>query len=313
MSASHSAWACGACLLWSTAFPAAKIALASMPPITLAGMRFTLAGMLLMPLCGSPAKLLGSVRRAWPIVLGVSLFQTFLLYGTFFAGLARVGGAQGAIVIGSAPLVAALLAHCLMHDDRMNWGKTASIVLGMAGVAVLALASNPWTPTGRGELVGIALLLAGVISSGLAGIVVSRTRGAIHPMHLNATQMLMGGLVLLACGLTTERLPAHWPTPSFFAAWTWLAVISATGFTIWFTLLQRVKVSQVNMWKFLIPAFGATLSWLILPGESPTAATVVGSVCVAAALLLSNRLNARKPAIAPEVAPGPHNGETPTE
>lgn len=71
----------------------------------------------------------------------------------------------------------------------------------------------------------------------------------------------------------------------------WLAIVSAAGFSIWFYWLKRVKVSQLNMWKFLIPPFGSLLSWLLVSGESPDSPTVAGMVFVAAAVLL-NQLQA---------------------
>jgi len=53
-------------------------------------------------------------------------------------------------------------------------------------------------------------------------------------------------------------------------------------------LLQRpeVKVSQLNLWKFIIPVFGAIFSWLLLPDESPHLSSVVGMVVIAASIVL---------------------------
>ena len=77
------------------------------------------------------------------------------------------------------------------------------------------------------------------------------------------------------------------PPVRFFIALLWLAGVSAIAFSIWFSLLKYVSVSWLNMWKFLIPIFGAALSWVLLPNESPTAITLVGMSCVTAAVLLN--------------------------
>jgi len=68
----------------------------------------------------------------------------------------------------------------------------------------------------------------------------------------------------------------------------WLAFISAAAFSLWYGLLNRpgVKVSELNIWKFIIPVTGSILSWIFVKGESPDLPTIFGMVVIAAALLL---------------------------
>jgi drug/metabolite transporter (DMT)-like permease len=68
----------------------------------------------------------------------------------------------------------------------------------------------------------------------------------------------------------------------------WLSLMAATAFSIWFTLLQRpgVKVSELNLWKFIIPVAGAILSWLLVPGEKPEWVTVSGMIIITGSLVL---------------------------
>ncbi|MBO5974863.1 MAG: EamA family transporter, partial [Paludibacteraceae bacterium] len=78
-----------------------------------------------------------------------------------------------------------------------------------------------------------------------------------------------------------------YPT-NFWLALIWLAFIPAAGFSIWYTQLQKpsVKVSELNMWKFIIPITGAILSWILLPEETPNIYSVSGIIIITAALLL---------------------------
>jgi drug/metabolite transporter (DMT)-like permease len=68
----------------------------------------------------------------------------------------------------------------------------------------------------------------------------------------------------------------------------WLSFISAFAFSLWFKLLQRpgVKVSELNLWKFIIPVVGAILSWLIIPGENPEWLTITGMIIITGSLIL---------------------------
>ena len=56
---------------------------------------------------------------------------------------------------------------------------------------------------------------------------------------------------------------------------------------MWYTLLSRpgIKVSDLNMWKFIIPVLGALLSWSFLPNESPDVLSILGMAIIASALL----------------------------
>jgi drug/metabolite transporter (DMT)-like permease len=68
----------------------------------------------------------------------------------------------------------------------------------------------------------------------------------------------------------------------------WLSFMSAFAFSLWFKLLQRpgVKVSELNLWKFIIPVVGAILSWLLVPGENPEWLTIAGMIIITGSLVL---------------------------
>lgn len=276
-----------ACLLWATPFVFAKIALTYLPPMSTAGLRFFLAGLLLIPLCKrSPIRLL---RRSARTVLLVALFQTILLYAGFFYALTLVRGAQAAIVIGSGPLISAICAHVAMHDDKLSRRTLQSLAYGMGGIILISLATKPWEPVGLRELLGIAVLLSGSIVSAAGNIIVAKQRGALPAIELNCIQMLIGGTVLLLIALPIDGVPNLALPLRFYASLLWLAIVSAAGFAIWFHLLSRQKVSTLNIWKFLIPLGGAALSWLFIPDEHPDLPSLVGMGLIIVGVIHSQR------------------------
>ena len=284
---SDSALAILACLLWSTAFVAIKYGLRFAGPITFAGARFTLAGMLIVPFCGHPKTWLRMIGGNLKAVLVLSVFQTSLHYGLFYAGMTLVPGALAAIVIGSAPLITAVTAHFMMPREHLNTVKVISLIVGIIGVAVISLSRQPWHAAGLRELGGIALLLVSSFSAALGYIIVARDQLAIPPLALNASQILIGGVTLLLLGLPQEGIPSAHPPAAFFLALGWLACVSAVAISIWYYLLKvkKVKVSDLNVWLFIIPINGAVLSWILIPGESPTLLTVTGMLCIALAIV----------------------------
>lgn len=278
-----------ACLLWGSAFAGAKIAFQYADPITLSGLRFTLAGLLLVPVLITRRIDLRGALRHWKFMLLFAFLQTFLQYGLFFLGLNRVPGSTSAIIIGAGPLFVAVMAHLTLHDDRMTGRKMAAIALGLIGIVFISLTGGGFAGSGPSFWGGVALLvLSNIVGSYTNIMVVKKKEYNISPVLLTSFANFTGGIMLLLTALFVEK-PSFGPYPvEFWPALAWLAIIPAAGFSIWYGLLQQpgVKVSELNLWKFIVPVTGCVLSWILLPGEKPNVASVAGIVIITLSLQL---------------------------
>jgi drug/metabolite transporter (DMT)-like permease len=281
-----------ACLLWSTAFASIKTGLVYWKPFGFAGIRFVIAGLLLLPFGIKHITQLKDIQNLKTIGY-VSLFQTIILYSLFYMGISRASGATSAIVIGSSPLISAITAHFMLSDDKMSVKKSLSISIGIIGIIILAISAKPFTTKGAVEAVGILILLCGTVSSSMGNIFVVKNKNSLNPVLLTSVQLFAGGAVLLITGILTEGIPDFNVPMHIFANLLWLAIISAVGFSIWFHLLQLpgIKVSTLNIYKFIIPVFGALLSWIIIPEESPTIGSVTGMILIASSVVFSSKLH----------------------
>ena len=275
-----------ACLLWSSAFVTSKYALKYQPPLALAGMRFLLAGILQIPLCTSLRSPFRLIQTHFSTVFKISFFHTIYLYGTFFFAMQWVHGAEAAIIIGFGPLASALMAHLLMPNDKLQKQTLISIAFGITGVIFISLSTKPWTPIGLKEFAGLMLLLSGSFVSSYGNITVAKLKSELNPIVLNSAQMLLGGFILLLLSIPFNGLPQLHQPLQFYTLLLWLAIISAGGFAIWFHLLRFIKVSKLNLWTFIIPLSGASLSWLIIPSESPTPPALLGMLFILSGLAI---------------------------
>ena len=285
-----------ACMLWSTAFVGVKIGLNYTTPLRFAGIRFFLAGIYILPFCGNLKNSFRQIFRNWKEVVRLGLFQTFLLYTFFYLGISRVPASLTAIIIGANPLFTAILAHLLLRDDRLNMRKLGSISLGMAGVVIIAASRENFSWAEGKEFWGILILVAANLAGSMGNVVVVKYRKGLPPVLLNSSQLMFGGLCLMLLSLPFEGLDIQVNAYPYYIALAWLSAMSATAFSIWFILLRRpgIKVSVLNVWKFLIPVFGALLSWIILPGERPEFFGVTGMVFIAISLVVLNAGRLRK-------------------
>jgi drug/metabolite transporter (DMT)-like permease len=246
--------------------------------------------MYILPFCGSLKNSLRMILINWKEVVRLGFFQTFLLYTFFYLGISRVPASLTAIIIGASPLFAAIFAHLLLQDDRLNVRKLGSISLGMVGVVIIAASRENFSWAEGKEFWGILILVAANVAGSIGNVVVVKYREGLPPLLLNSSQLMFGGMGLLLLSLPFEGLNFHLNAFPYYLSLAWLSVLSATAFSIWFILLRRpgIKVSVLNVWKFLIPVFGAMLSWVILPGEKPEFIAVTGMVLIALSLIVLN-------------------------
>ena len=285
-----------ACLLWSSAFVGVKIGLKYHTPLQFAGIRFALSGLMLIPVVHNFSKFRKEVIENFGYVCLIAFLQVILQYSLFYMGVSMVPASIAAMIVGSSPLFVALVAHFSISNDRLDWFKTGSILLGILGVAVITLGRNRLPSGAEIALTGVVLLLLNNLASGITNVVVARKKHTISPMVLTSSSLFIGGLSLFAISIPFEGLHHHVFPLEYFVALSWLSFLSAAAITIWNTLLRRpkVKVSELNIWKFLIPVSGAILSWLILPDESPDAVSVSGMILIATSLLILNFPSLRK-------------------
>lgn len=285
-----------ACLLWSSAFVGVKIGLKYHTPLQFAGIRFAISGLMLIPVVHNFKKFRKEVKENFAYVCLIAFLQVIVQYSLFYLGVSMVPASISAMIVGSSPLFVALVAHFSISGDRMDWFKTSSILLGIIGVAVITLGRKSLPSGAEIALTGVGLLFLNNLASGITNVVVARKQQTISPMVLTSASLFIGGVLLFMISIPFEGLHYRVFPLEYFVALGWLSFLSAAAITIWNTLLRRpkVKVSELNIWKFLIPVSGAVLSWLILPDESPDAVSVSGMILIATSLLILNLPNLRK-------------------
>jgi drug/metabolite transporter (DMT)-like permease len=288
------------CLLWSSAFAGVKIGLQYTTPIQFAGIRFFIAGLIVFPLAlrNNPGYF-RIVKNNLGMILLFAFLQTFLQYVMFYTGLSLIPGAVAAILIGAQPLFVAVVAHFRMPGDRMTLVKTSAIMCGILGVVLVSLGKDPNSVSGSIALTGILLMVGINILSGFTNVLVAKENKNIPPLVISSASMIIGGTALFLFSIPLEGLHFESKPLPYYISLIWLSLLSAVAISIWITLLKRpgIKVSDLNLWKFLIPLFGAVLSWILIPGEEPELLSITGMFVIALSLIGLNLVNRKKHSI----------------
>jgi drug/metabolite transporter (DMT)-like permease len=274
-------WAIIACLLWSTAYASIK----------LAGVRFIISGLLILPFTIKPKFYLNMLRQNWKVVVWVTFLQTIINYSLFYMGLDLVPGALGAVIVGSQPLVTAVVASIMHKEDKLTRKKIITIIFGLSGVILISAGRQAFKFGTAIELLGVIMILCANIAVATSNVIVSVRSKGMNPLVLSSSTLLAGGIILYLVSIPFEISPPEAFPATYWIILVWLSIMAALAFSLWFMLLQRpdVRVSELNLWKFIIPVIGAVLSWMLVPGEKPEWLTISGMIIITTSLIMFYR------------------------
>jgi len=301
-------WAIISCLLWSTAYPFIKIGLQYSTPLHFAGTRFILSGLMLLPFAAKPRVYLRMIRENYKLAIWVTVLQTLINYILFYIGLEYVPGALGAVIVGSQPFVTAIVSRIMIKEERFTRAKVMTIITGIAGIVLVSAGRQGFHFGGPMELFGIVLIFVANVSTATSNVLVSQRIGKMNPVVLSSFSLFTGGIIIYILSLLTENTPPASTYPQeYWLVLGWLSFMSAFTFSIWYHLLKRpsVRVSELNLWKFIIPVFGAILSWMLVPGEKADWITIAGMIIISLALIYFFGVTGRKEKKSEEIPAGP--------
>ncbi|MDD3445088.1 MAG: DMT family transporter [Zavarzinia sp.] len=274
------------CLLWSSAFAPAKVALADAPPLFLLWVRFLIAGLACIAIGRWRGE--GALPRGRDLAaLGLlGLLNNGIYLGLSWSGMTTVSSGFAAVLISANPLLTAVLAGPLL-GERLNARKVTGLLLGLAGVG-LVLRSRLH---GEAEdLAGTLLVLGGLLSL-VAGTVLYKRlapRG-VGPWTGNGLQALAAGIALLPASFLIEDMGAVHMTPAVLLSLGWMIFgVSIGGYMLWFRILARRSATAASSLHFLMPPLGLGFGWL-LAGEAVPLLDLAGILPIAAGIALVTR------------------------
>ena len=281
-------WAIIACLLWSTAYAGIKLGLKYDTPFHFSGIRFIISGLIILPFTVKPSTFIRMIIDNWKVVAWVTFLQIVVNYSLFYHGLNLVPGALGAVVYGAQPLIIAIVAAVMHKDDKLTRKKILTILFGISGVIFISAGRQAFKLGTALELVGIVMILVANVATGISNVMISLKSKDINPFVLSASSLFLGGIILYLISIPVEGRPKGPMPMEYWLILAWLCFMAASAFSIWYKLLQRpgVRVSELNLWKFITPVSGAGLSWLLIPDEHPEWLTISGMIIITVSLII---------------------------
>ena len=267
-------------LIWSSTWVAIKIGLEDCPPLLGAGVRFVLAGLVLLMIAAVQRRPLGTDRL---LVAVLALAPFAFAYGLVYWGEQYVPSGLAAVLFGILPLYVALLGIVLLHDEPLRAPLLVGVLIGIGGLSLAFLESVELGSAEKAALGATALALA-PLGAALGSIAQKRRAGRLDAVVLNGWAMLMGGLLLLPVSALSEDWGEFVWSAESVGSIAYLALFgSAIAFVTLTVLLRQISAMAMSFLAMLLP-FGALVFGAALYDEAITARAVAGAMLVATGL-----------------------------
>jgi drug/metabolite transporter (DMT)-like permease len=269
-------------LCWGTSFVAIEIGLEYVPPLLFAGLRYALAGVIVLGYAAVVAdRLYPTGRSEWLVVSVAGLFVIALYHALLYVGELYVPGAIAATVASTAPILTAALAGVVLPRERFAPAGVVGLVLGLLGVIAVVQPS----PTGLESdvLLGAGLVFGAALAFAIGTVFMRPIESNLPVETLQAWAMLVGAAaLLLAAPLRGESVAAIDVTPTALFSFAYLTFVSSVfAFFLYFELLERAGATQVALVGYAEPVVAIGVSWLVL-GYVVDSLTIVGLLTILA-------------------------------
>jgi drug/metabolite transporter (DMT)-like permease len=249
--------------IWSASFLWIKIAVQEVGPFTLVGFRV---------LFGALTAVLATLfaRNAWPrdrgtwityIILGVtSVAVPFLLISW---GELTIDSAVASVLNATTPLFTIVIAHLVLHDDRMTVQKVLGVVAGFGGVVVLL--SKDLQPGAQSSVLGQAAVIVASFFYAASSIYARLRTGHVPGLVRGAAPLVTASLVMWAVVPAAEH-PVRLPSlPLTWVALLWLGALgSGLALILWYYLLHEIGPTRTALVSYIFPLGGMVLGVLFL-------------------------------------------------
>jgi drug/metabolite transporter (DMT)-like permease len=289
-------------LFWGSTYLAIDIAVQSIPPALMCGLRFSIAGLVMLVVCAATG------RRIWYSAKQIALASVvgilLLMGGNLTLSWAELSVPSGlaALIVAITPLWFLVLDSLLLGHHRISWRGKAGLGLGIAGLFVLFWPElHSTSALGRSELFPSLSLIGGSFSWALGSVLSKRWQSGVDVFSGTAWQVTAAGVAnfLLALVLGDFSRVA-WTTRGVGAVLYLVVCGSWIGYTAYIWLLEHVPTSKVSTYAYVNPVVAVFLGWLILH-ERVDRFIVMGSVIVVLSVILVTSAKVKDSALEQEV------------
>jgi len=269
------------CIVWGTTYLFIRIAVETIPPFLLTGLRFTAAGAVMLAIALARGERIPRDRNTLFNLAFVGLLMVGL--GNLSVVIAEqwVPSGLAALFVATAPFWAGMLEW--MHGKAQQLDRRAIIgmIIGFVGVAMLVMpGGSSHGHTNKWILIGALLIQFGGIGWQYGTL---RSKYFVRNVPLftaSAIEMLVGGLTMVIAGVLIGEVPRLAFTARSLGALAYLSLFgSVIAFSAYIFAADHLSTTKLALYSYINPAVAVFLGWLVLK-EQLTAVSITAMVVI---------------------------------
>ena len=289
-------------LFWGSTYLGIDIAVQTIPPALMCGLRFSVAGLVMLAVCAATGHRIRYSPRQ--IALSAIVGLLLLMGGNLTLSYAELTVSSGlsALIIAITPLWFLVLDSLLLGDHHISARGKAGLALGIVGLFVLVWPDLQAGSMGRRELIASVSLIGGSFSWALGSVLSKKWQSGMDVFGATAWQVTAAGAGNLLFALLNGDLKHATWAPRSLAATGYLVVCGSwIGYTAYIWLLEHVPTSKVSTYAYVNPVVAVFLGWLVLH-EKVDRFILAGSAIVVISVILVTSAKVKGKVVSEEMA-----------
>jgi drug/metabolite transporter (DMT)-like permease len=274
------------CLIWGTTYLAIKVALETIPPFLMGGIRYVIGGGVLAAWLLARKETLPPPSE-WLRLAGLGFLMITLGNGGVVWGEQYLASGLTAVVIATSPFWMVAIDAMLPGADRLGLRQWGGLFIGFCGIVLLVWPDlTLGGASGRAVIFGILALQVACIGWSVASAYTRRHSVSRNVLGVAAVQMVFGGFFMLVLGTAM----GEWSHLAFSgrtaAALVYLTLAgSVIAFAAYSYALRHLPIATVSLYTYVNPVIAVALGTLLL-GEPFRVSMLVSAVVIGVGMLV---------------------------
>jgi len=280
-------------MIWGSSFMFTKLAVVTIPPVTLAATRLSFAALTLLAAAFYFGQALPRGFAIWRWIIPGALLGNAIPFTLISWGQQTIDAGLAAILMGGMPLITIVLAHFFTEDEKVTIPKVIGVMFGMVGLLIL-IGPSKIMALGDDTIRQLAILLAASCYA-ITTLITKRLTG-LPRYSTTAAISLVSAVIMVPAALVYDQPWTLAPTGTALISSVLLGVLhTAFATLLMFKLVMRQGASFFGQINFLIPLTG--VAWgVIFLSERLQQTQLIAMTIILTGVLVSRGLPKRAPA-----------------
>lgn len=274
------------CVIWGTTYLAIKVALETIPPFLMGGIRYVIAGVLLSSILIARGEKLPPPAE-WGRLALLGFLMITLGNGGVNWGEQYLASGITAVVIATSPFWMVAVDAFFPGGEKLSLRKFIGLAVGFSGIVLLVWPDLTLEgANGRQVLLGVLALQIACLGWSISSSYTKRHAVNRSVLSVAAVQMFCGGFFMMAIGTVSGEWSVISLTPRTASALVYLIVAgSLVAFAAYSYALRHLPISTVSLYTYVNPVIAVALGTLLL-GEPFRLSMVLAALVIVIGIVI---------------------------